>query len=129
MRRGKRAALKTPSDACAEDCREKPTWLHCLTIACSRWSVPIITPRESVSTIKPQRRFSAMTCCTSNVNQPTRFRGYDGTQRRVFDFIAAQVSKDNTKGTKFGSFLAPSAPKTPSKLSFFLCGLCELCGR
>ena len=62
--RGKKAALKTPSAACAAGCREKPTWRLSLTIACSRWFVPIITLRESVSTTKPQQRFSAMICCT-----------------------------------------------------------------
>jgi len=83
MRRGKKAALKTPSDACAEDCREKPTWLHSLTIACSRWSVPIITLRESVLTTKPRRRFSAVTCCTSNVNPPSRLRGNDDRRPQI----------------------------------------------
>ena len=70
MRRGKKAALKTPSAACDAGCREKPTWRLSLTIACSRWFVPIITLRESVSTTKPQQRFSAMICCTSDVNPP-----------------------------------------------------------
>ncbi len=64
MRRGKRAASKTPSAACDAGCREKPTWRLSLTIACSRWFVLIITLRESVSTTKPQQRFSAVTCCT-----------------------------------------------------------------
>ena len=48
MRRGKKAALKTPSAACDAGCREKPTWRLSLTIACSRWFVLIITLRESV---------------------------------------------------------------------------------
>ena len=77
MPHGKKAALKTPSAACAAGCREKPTWRLSLTIACSRWFVPIITLRESVSTTKPQQRFSAMICCTSDVNPPSRFRRND----------------------------------------------------
>ncbi len=70
MHRGRRAALKTPSDACAEDCRGKLIWPHCPINACSPWCVPIITLRESVLTTKPRQRFFAVTCCTSNVNPP-----------------------------------------------------------
>src|SRR6266700_1399370 len=77
MHRGRRAALKTPSDACAEDCRGKLIWPRCPINACSPWCVPIITLRESVLTTKPRQRFSAVTCCTSNVNPPSRFRGND----------------------------------------------------
>src|SRR5437764_9217429 len=73
----RRAALKTPSDACAEDCRGKLIWPRCPINACSPWCVPIITLRESVLTTKPRQRFSAVTCCTSNVNPPSRFRGND----------------------------------------------------
>src|SRR5438094_8309362 len=72
MHRGRRAALKTPSDACAEDCRGKLIWPRCPINACSPWCVPIITLRESVLTTKPRQRFSAVTCCTSNVNPPRR---------------------------------------------------------
>src|SRR6266511_747424 len=71
MHRGRRAALKTPSDACAEDCRGKLIWPHCPINACSPWCVPIITLRESVLTTKPRQRFFAVTCCTSNVNPPS----------------------------------------------------------
>src|SRR5207249_10796947 len=78
MHRGRRAALKTPSDACAEDCRGKLIWPRCPINACSPWCVPIITLRESVLTTKPRQRFSAVTCCTSNVNPPAGFRRYDG---------------------------------------------------
>src|SRR3989442_11587642 len=78
MHRGRRAALKTPSDACAEDCRGKLIWPRCPINACSPWCVPIITLPESVLTTKPRQRFSAVTCCTSNVNPPTGFRRYDG---------------------------------------------------
>src|SRR5207237_2773538 len=77
MHRSRRAALKTPSDACAEDCRGKLIWPRCPINACSPWCVPIITLPESVLTTKPRQRFSAVTCCTSNVNPPARFRGYD----------------------------------------------------
>src|SRR5438128_1291691 len=77
MHRGRRAALKTPSDACAEDCRGKLIWPRCPINACSPWCVPIITLRESVLTTKPRQRFSAVTCCTSNVNPPFGIR-YDG---------------------------------------------------
>src|SRR5438128_6423611 len=70
MHRGRRAALKTPSDACAEDCRGKLIWPRCPINACSPWCVPIITLPESVLTTKPRQRFSAVTCCTSNVNPP-----------------------------------------------------------
>src|SRR5205809_3260558 len=70
MHRGRRAALKTPSDACAEDCRGKLIWPRCPINACSPWCVPIITLRESVLTTKPRQRFSAVTCCTSNVDPP-----------------------------------------------------------
>src|SRR5437762_5296494 len=77
MHRGRRAALKTPSDACAEDCRGKLIWPRCPINACSPWCVPIITLRESVLTTKPRQRFSAVTCCTSNVNPPIRFLYYD----------------------------------------------------
>src|SRR5947208_14369551 len=78
MHRGRRAALKTPSDACAEDCRGKLIWPRCPINACSPWCVPIITLPESVLTTKPRQRFSAVTCCTSNVNPPSRLRGKDG---------------------------------------------------
>lgn len=61
---GKKAALKMPSDACAEDSLAKPIWLCYPPTVCSVWYVAIITPRESVLTIKLQRRFSATTCCT-----------------------------------------------------------------
>src|SRR5207237_1485981 len=77
MHRGRRAALKTPSDACAEDCRGKLIWPRCPINACSPWCVPIITLPESVLTTKPRQRFSAVTCCTSNVNPPSRFHGND----------------------------------------------------
>src|SRR5207244_9013955 len=77
MHRGRRAALKPPSDACAEDCRGKLIWPRCPINACSPWCVPIITLRESVLTTKPRQRFSAVTCCTSNVNPPSRFHGND----------------------------------------------------
>src|SRR5437016_2727196 len=79
MHRGRRAALKTPSDACAEDCRGKLIWPRCPINACSPWCVPIITLPESVLTTKPRQRFSAVTCCTSNVNPPcvkSRNEGY-----------------------------------------------------
>src|SRR5204863_6565149 len=49
--------------------------------ACSPWCVPIITLRESVLTTKPRQRFSAVTCCTSNVNPPCRFHGNDVKQK------------------------------------------------
>src|SRR5438552_17490026 len=74
MHRGRRAALKTPSDACAEDCRGKLIWPRCPINACSPWCVPIITLPESVLTTKPRQRFSAVTCCTSNVNPPCQLR-------------------------------------------------------
>src|SRR5437773_4464527 len=77
MHRGRRAALKTPSDACAEDCRGKLIWPRCPINACSPWCVPIITLRESVLTTKPRQRFSAVTCCTSNVNPPASFHRHD----------------------------------------------------
>src|SRR5436305_15114083 len=77
MHRGRRAALKTPSDACAEDCRGKLIWPRCPINACSPWCVPIITLRESVLTTKPRQRFSAVTCCTSNVNPPAGFHRHD----------------------------------------------------
>src|SRR5206468_12214700 len=80
MHRGRRAALKTPSDACAEDCRGKLIWPRCPINACSPWCVPIITLRESVLTTKPRQRFSAVTCCTSNVNPPPRFYPQDHGQ-------------------------------------------------
>src|SRR5207302_3710244 len=73
MHRGRRAALKTPSDACAEDCRGKLIWPRCPINACSPWCVPIITLPESVLTTKPRQRFSAVTCCTSNVNPPSGY--------------------------------------------------------
>src|SRR5438093_6222731 len=81
MHRGRRAALKTPSDACAEDCRGKLIWPRCPINACSPWCVPIITLRESVLTTKPRQRFSAVTYCTSNVNPPSRFHGNDVKQK------------------------------------------------
>src|SRR5947208_13661872 len=77
MHRGRRAALKTPSDACAEDCRGKLILPRCPINACSPWCVPIITLRESVLTTKPRQRFSAVTCCTSNVNPPAGFHRHD----------------------------------------------------
>src|SRR6476659_413634 len=64
MRHGKKAGLKTPLDACAEDCREKLTWLLYPIIACSIWCVPIIILRESVLTTKLRQKFSAGNCCT-----------------------------------------------------------------
>ena len=40
-----------------------------------------------------------MTCCTSNVNPPTRFRGYDGTEWLfVARIIYAQVSSNGVSG-------------------------------
>src|SRR5437016_6780857 len=78
MHRGRRAALKTPSDACAEDCRGKLIWPRCPINACSPWCVPIITLPESVLTTKPRQRFSAVTCCTSNVNLPGLLPGIGG---------------------------------------------------
>src|ERR1700752_4449238 len=98
MRRGKKAALKTPSAACAAGCREKPTWRLSLTIACSRWFVPIITLRESVSTTKPQQRFSAMICCTSDVNPPTRFRGYDGPRQPLRSHLRTGIFEGEYEG-------------------------------
>src|SRR6476469_4670019 len=64
LRHGKKAGLKTPLDACAEDCREKLTWLLYPIIACSIWCVPIIILRESVLTTKLRQKFSAGNCCT-----------------------------------------------------------------
>src|SRR5438093_4163221 len=84
MHRGRRAALKTPSDACAEDCRGKLIWPRCPINACSPWCVPIITLRESVLTTKPRQRFSAVTCCTSNVNPPAGFHRHDGKRHGYF---------------------------------------------
>src|SRR5438093_7525925 len=82
MHRGRRAALKTPSDACAEDCRGKLIWPRCPINACSPWCVPIITLPESVLTTKPRQRFSAVTCCTSNVNPPSSDPSDDRSSRQ-----------------------------------------------
>jgi len=64
MHRGKKVALKTPSDACAGNCREKLTWPSYPRTACSPWCVPIITLRENALTTKLQQRSSATNCCT-----------------------------------------------------------------
>jgi hypothetical protein len=45
-----------------------------------------------------------MICCTSDVNPPTRFRGYDGPRLPLFVLISGQLfSKEVTKNTKFDS--------------------------
>src|SRR5207245_6725499 len=89
----RRAALKTPSDACVEDCRGKLIWPRCPINACSPWCVPIITLPESVLTTKPRQRFSAVTCCTSNVNPPSRFHGNDDeTSRSVLEVRNANLA-------------------------------------
>src|SRR2546422_5512473 len=99
MHRGRRAALKTPSDACAEDCRGKLIWPRCPINACSPWCVPIITLPESVLTTKPRQRFSAVTCCTSNVNPPAGFHRHDGkgAQNSSTNFLIHHTSVPSPK--------------------------------
>src|SRR5439155_26629019 len=113
MHRGRRAALKTPSDACAEDCRGKLIWPRCPINACSPWCVPIITLRESVLTTKSRQRFSAVTCCTSNVNPPAGFHRHDGKSRAYFfsDLLRQHTSR------KFGLYPFSVSPWTESKAS------------
>ena len=68
-----------------------------------------------------------MTCCTSNVNPPTRFRGYDGTQLtsslsetialHVLSQESAQDTKvaedDNSELRALRSFVATVNPEEP----------------
>src|ERR1051325_9968590 len=84
MPRGRRAGLKMPSDACAEDCRGKRIWLPCPINACSACFVLIVTLRESALTTKLLRRSLPVTCCTSNVNPPSGLRRND--ERRISAF-------------------------------------------
>ena len=73
-----KAASKTPSVACAAPCLAKPTSPASQTLAlptsCSRITIPLVS--ASVTKLPP--RSSATSCCTSNVNPPSRFRGNDG---------------------------------------------------
>ena len=55
---GKKAASRTPSAACAAGCRENPTWQPSPTSTCKPLSPSTTTPRENVSTSKPQMRSS-----------------------------------------------------------------------
>src|SRR4030095_3149782 len=80
MHPGKRAVLKTPSDECVEDCLGKPTWPRYPITVCLVWFAPIITLRESVLTTKLRQRFSAINCCTCNVNSPAGLRRNDDTR-------------------------------------------------
>ena len=58
-----------------------------------------------------------MICCTSDVNPPTRLRGYDGPRQPLFVLISRQLlSKEVTKNTKFDSI----GVETPSCLAFFV---------
>src|SRR5438034_9204704 len=116
----RRAALKTPSDACAEDCRGKLIWPRCPINACSPWCVPIITLRESVLTTKPRQRFSAVTCCTSNVNPPSGFHRHD--DRWSVDFCIEFLSHarvrllaENVKGNSLVTMTA--SPDKPIEMS------------
>ncbi|MFH1700637.1 MAG: hypothetical protein ABIE07_08630, partial [Candidatus Zixiibacteriota bacterium] len=52
-------------------------WLHLLMIASSNSFALIITLQGNVWTFEPQLSYLEINCCTSNVNPPTRLRGYD----------------------------------------------------
>jgi IS30 family transposase len=75
-RPGRKAASKMPSAASAASCPAKPTSTPSQNSSSKPPLAPTTIPRENASASKHQPKPS--TCCTSNVNPPSRLRGNDG---------------------------------------------------
>jgi IS30 family transposase len=75
-RHGKRAASRTPSDACAASCPAKPISQRSQTADSVAWSPLTTTPLANALTSAPRLR-PLLKRCTSNVNPPPRLRGDD----------------------------------------------------
>ena len=70
-----KGGLKTPSGACGAGCPARPTWRPYRRSGLWSWCSCTITRPASVWPTGRPRKSSGTTCCTSNVNPPSRVSG------------------------------------------------------
>src|SRR5277367_6575113 len=75
---GKKAASKTLTEGSAASCPERSIYSTSAKPISRQSLIATTTHPENVSPSKPQLSYLPSTCCTSNVNPPSRLRGNDG---------------------------------------------------